>query len=263
VSGTTVTLKADDGRVLTVDAAQVGANVRGALQPNEGVTVIGKAGAQPTQFVAQYIQQDSSDPSRGGQVVGQAPAATDPSWQRVHGTVQSVSGTTVTLKADDGRVLTVDAAQVGTSIRGALQPNEGVTVIGKAGAQPTQFVAHFIQQDSSDPSRGGRVAGQAPSASPTATDPSWQRIHGTVQSVSGTTVTLKADDGRVLTVDAAQVGANVRGALQPNEGVTLIGKAGAQPNQFVAQYIQQDSSDPSRGGKVGQPSASPSGSTTK
>jgi hypothetical protein len=82
-------------------------------------------------------------------------------WQRVHGFVQSVQGSTVTVKADDGRVLTADAAQVGESIRKGLTPGEGVTLIGTASPQPNRFTARYIQQDSSDTSRGGVVAGRA------------------------------------------------------------------------------------------------------
>ena len=114
-------------------------------------------------------------------LVGVAGAGAADDWQRIHGKVQSVSGNTVTVKADDGRVLTVDAAQVSADIRGALAPGAGVTLIGKAGAQSNQFTAQYIQQDASDPLRGGTIVGQTP---PAVTDRSWQRVHGTVQSVS-------------------------------------------------------------------------------
>jgi preprotein translocase subunit YajC len=172
-------------------------------------------------------------------------------WQNVHGKVEKVEETTLTFKADDGRTLTVDMSQVGENVRKTLTPGEGATVVGFPGAQPNQFMARFIQQDSSDPSRGGRVVGQ-----PSAPAGSWQNVHGKVEKVEGTTLTFKADDGRTLTVDLSQVGENVRKALTPGGGATVVGFPGAQPNQFTARFIQQDSSDPSRGGRV-QPSASP------
>jgi preprotein translocase subunit YajC len=236
VSGTTVTLKADDGRTLTVDAAQVSNEIRGALKPNAGVTVIGKAGASANQFTAQYIQQDASDPSRGGTIVGQTPTsppADGKSWQRVHGKVQSVSGNTVTVKADDGRTLTVDAAQVSAEIRGALKPDAGVTLVGFAGAQPTQFTAQYIEQDSS--------ASAAPSALPGAVDEkAWQRIHGTVSSVSDTTLSLKADDGRTLNVDTKEVGKEIRQSLASGDKVTVIGFYRGDQNNVAARYVQKD-----------------------
>jgi hypothetical protein len=180
-----------------------------------------------------------------------AGVATAQTSQNVHGTVQSVSGTTLTVKADDGRVLTVDMKAVGQAIQQALTPGMGVTITGSAGASANQMTAQYIQQDSSDPSRGGTVAGQP--ASGTAAQPSgdWQKVHGTVQSVSGTTLTVKADDGRVLTVDMAAVGENIQKAMAQGMGVTIAGSPGASANQFTAQFIQQDSS-------AGQPSASPS-----
>jgi uncharacterized protein Veg len=239
VSGTTVTFKADDGRILTVDAAQVGNEIRAALTPNEGVTLIGKAGASATQFTAQYIQQDSSDPARGGTVVGQAaPPATDRSWQRVHGKVDAVSGNRVTVKTDDGRTLTVHAAQVSADIRGNLAKGDGVTLIGFPGSRVDHFVARYIQKDSS-----AGVSSAAPSASPGPVDEkSWQRIHGKVSAVDGTKLTLKADDGRNIAVDMAEVGEGIRKSLTTGEPVTVIGFYRGNQNTVAAKFVQKDSS---------------------
>ncbi|HEV8585334.1 MAG TPA: hypothetical protein VGT02_10250 [Methylomirabilota bacterium] len=239
VSGTTVTFKADDGRVLTVDAAQVGNEIRGALTPNEAVTLIGKAGASANQFTAQYIQQDSSDPARGGTVAGQtAPPATDRSWQRVHGKVEAVSGNRVTVKTDDGRTLTVHAAQVSADIRGNLAKGDGVTLIGFPGSRPYHFVARYIQKDSS-----AGVSSTAPSASPGPVDEKgWQRIHGKVSAVEGTKLTLKADDGRNIAVDMAEVGEGIRKSLTTGEPVTVIGFYRGNQNTVAAKFVQKDSS---------------------
>jgi preprotein translocase subunit YajC len=235
VSGNTVTVKTDDGRTLSVDASRVSNEIRGALTPDEGVTLIGFAGSDATKFRARYIQQDSSDPSRGGTAVGQTPtpaAADGKSWQRVHGKVQSVSGTTVTVKADDGRTLTVDAAQVSAEIRGALKPDAGVTLVGFAGDQPTRFTARYIEQDSS--------AGAAPSALPGPVDEkSWQRIHGTVRAVSGTTLSMKADDGRDLKVDMKEVGEAIRQSLTSGDKVLVIGFYRGDQNTVAARYVEK------------------------
>jgi preprotein translocase subunit YajC len=217
VSGNTVTVKADDGRTVTVDASQVDAGIRGALTAGEGVTLIGFKGSDANKFTARYIQQDSSDPSRGGTIVGQTPPPADgKGWQRVHAKVQSVSGNTVTARTDDGRTLTVDASRVSAEIRNALKTGAGVTLVGFAGQQPTQFTAHYIEQDGS--------AAQSPSASPTgvAQKPP-QRIHGTVQSVSGTTLSMKADDGRELNVDMKDVGPGIRQSLRTGDKVLVTG----------------------------------------
>jgi hypothetical protein len=160
-------------------------------------------------------------------------------------------------KADDGRTLAVDMSKVGPSVQQALTANEGATLVGFAGAQPNQFSAQYIQQDSSDPARGGKVAGQAaaPAAAPAATpaqpsaaakpadDKSWQRIHGTVASNSGTTLTLKTADGQTVNVDTSKVDAGVRSHVAAGEGVTVIGHyRTADKKNLEAQFIQKDSS---------------------
>ena len=184
--------------------------------------------------------------------VALAGAAAAQTSQNVHGTVQSVQGSQLTVKADDGRMLTIDMSAVGQNVQQALTPGMGVTITGSTGASANQVTAQYIQQDSSDPSRGGAVVGQ-PAAGATQPSGDWQKVHGTVQSVSGTTLTLKADDGRLLTVDMSAVGQNIQQAMTQGVGVTLAGSPGASADQFTAQYIQQDSS-------ANQPAASP---TTK
>jgi len=84
----------------------------------------------------------------------------------------------------------------------------------------------------------------------------WQRIHGKIESIQGSTLKFKSDDGRELTVDVSRVASNVRGALTPGEGVTVIAHEWTGPTTVRANYVQQDSSDPKHGGKVA-PSASP------
>lgn len=171
-------------------------------------------------------------------------AGTQQQWQEVHGSVVSVQGSTLTFKADDGRTLTVDMSKVNPAIQKALTPNEKATIVGFAGSQPNQFTAQFIQQDSSDPSRGGRIVGQTPAG----TDKSWQRIHGTINSVSGNTLSLKTDDGQTITVDLAQVDAGIRNSLKQGEGVTVIGfyrvddKKNVDKKQVEARFVQKDSS---------------------
>lgn len=86
---------------------------------------------------------------------------------------------------------------------------------------------------------------------------SWQRIHGKVDKVDGTTLTFKTDDGKTITADMAQVGENIRKALTPGEGITVAGQRKGDDKHMVARFIQQDSSNPARGGKVVPPAASP------
>lgn len=203
---------------------------------------------------------------------GQTAAASG--WQRIHGTVQSVQGPTLTIRADDGRTLTVDMAQVSPNVQRAIIVGEGVEVIGHY-APPTNqqhVAARWIQQDSSNPARGGRISGARPPAaaaqappppaSPSASaatkpggkvdEKAWQRIHGKVESVSGSTLRLKADDGRNLSVDMSKVSAGVQKGLTQGESVTVIGHHEKDRNHVDAQFIQQD-----RAGGAASPKTEP------
>ncbi|MGH7277548.1 MAG: hypothetical protein ACREJG_02575, partial [Candidatus Rokuibacteriota bacterium] len=176
-----------------------------------------------------------------------APGHATTEWKEVHGTVEKVEGSTLTFKADDGRTLSVDMEPVDPAIQKVLKPGEGATLIGSAGAEANQFTARYIQQDSSNPARRGKVVGRP------ASDRKWQEVHGTVGKVEGSMLTLEADDGRTLSVDMAPVNPVVQQALKPGDGATVVGFAGTQANQLTARYIQQDSSNPERGGKVAGP----------
>ena len=83
-------------------------------------------------------------------------------WQNVHGQVQAVQGDQLTLKADDGKTLTVDMKQVSPSVKGAMQPNMGVTVSGFPGASRDRFTARYIVQDNAGPAASVATAPTAP-----------------------------------------------------------------------------------------------------
>jgi outer membrane lipoprotein SlyB len=188
-----------------------------------------------------------------------ASAVDEKAWQKVHGKVEKVDGMTLTIKTDDNKTVTTDISQVSDSVRKGLTSGEAVTVSGQWKGDESHLVARFVQQDSSDPARGGSVAGQA--AKPPVDEKSWQNVHGKVEKVEGTTLTFRTDGGKAVTADMAQVSENVRKALTPGEGVTVEGQYKADQNHMVARFIQQDSSNPARGGRVATPSASPK--TTK
>ena len=129
----------------------------------------------------------------------------------------------------------------------------GVWVVDASGKLDSRYAAAAGQTATAGASSGtpGRPSG-------TSGKPSgeWQRIHGKIESIQGSTLKFKSDDGRELTVDVSGVASNVRGALKPDEGVTVIAHEWTGPTTVRANYVQQDSSDPKHGGKVA-PSASP------
>ena len=184
-------------------------------------------------------------------------------WQRIHGTVQSVQANQMTLRADDGRVVTVDMTQVNPNIQRALTLNEGVEVTGQyASGNNQQLVARWVQQDSSNPGRGGRVVSQAPATPATPATPppargkvdeqAWQRIHGKVEAVQGTTLRLKADDGRMIMVDMSKVNANVQKAITVGESVTVTGHFDNDRRHVEAQFIQQERAGGAASPKTGK-----------
>ena len=164
-------------------------------------------------------------------------------WDRISGTVERVDGDWVVIRTNDGRTIRADLSQARDRSRSADDVRRGDRIVVGGVMDGDRLLARFY--------RDGREgdATQAPQGD-------WQRIHGRVQSIEGNTLRFRADDGRVLIVDMRDVNPNVRRALVRDEGATLIGFAGARANEFRAEYIQQDSSDPSRGGRI-VPSASP------
>ena len=172
---------------------------------------------------------------QGGLNPRYAAGAQTSNWQNIHGRVQSVNGPTLTLRADDGRHLTVDMAKVGPEIQKNLQRGEGVTVVTYT-VSGNNVRAEYIQKDSS--------AGVQPSASPAqpVDEKNWQRIHGKVSAVNASQLTLKADDGRDLNVDMKDVNPEVQKALTPGEGVTVAGFYRGDDKHVTARFIQKDSS---------------------
>ena len=172
-----------------------------------------------------------------------AAASSSNGWQQIHGVVRDVQGSTLTLRADDGRRLTVDMAKVGPDIQKNLQRGDRVTVAA-TDVSANNVRAEFIQKDSS--------AGVQPSASapPPANSTDWQKIHGEVRTVDGSTFTFRADDGRQLTVDMSKVGPDIQKSLQRGDRVT-VATHDVTGNNVKAEFVQKDSS-------AGvQPSASP------
>ncbi|HXD98066.1 MAG TPA: hypothetical protein VN646_16070 [Candidatus Acidoferrum sp.] len=157
---------------------------------------------------------------------------------QIRGIVESVSGTNAVMRADDGRTIHVDMSALTATTATGVKTGDRVVVVGVV--------------DSANRVKALSLRGDGPSGQAKADKGQWQRIHGHVQAVQGSTLKFRADDGRTLNVDMSKVGAEIQRALTPNEKVTVIGFPGGGPNQFRAEYIQQDSSDASR-----QPSASP------
>jgi hypothetical protein len=169
-----------------------------------------------------------------GAVAGRQTGQGDGQWERVSGVVQSVNANQMTVRTDDNQTVTVDLSHARKNTSGGLNVGERVSAIGHYTA-PNQLTARAV--------RDFRGAGRRQQAGQSG---DWERLHGVVQNVQGSALRFRTDDGRVLNVDMANVGSEIRQALTQGEGATVIGYEWTGPNQLRAEYIQQDSSDASR-----------------
>lgn len=232
-----MTIRTDNNRVVVVDTSHARRQSADSIKVGDRVSVVGD-------FTGRQRMQ-----ARAIRELGSASKQTQGDWERIHGRVEAVEGSTLRLRADDGRMLNVDMSNVGSEIRQALTRGERATVIGYEWLGPNRLRAEYIQQSSSDPSRGGRVGGgAAPPRAAKSTAPAdagWQRIHGKVAVIGGNTMDLKTDDGRTLVVDLTEVSPEVVKSLSAGESVTAIGTL-RDRSRLDARYVQKDSSDPSR-----------------
>lgn len=240
-SGTLV-VKGDDGRSYNISTQGLSTAER-TFTVGERVSVAAREGGSADRLNALAVEHRGAATASGQPSQPAQPdhrGARD--WKRVHGKVESVTGTSMRFKADDGRSLDVDLARVSSNVQTALDPNEGATIVGFEDARSGRFHARYVQQDSSDPSRKA--------AAVAVDEQAWQKIRGTVQSVDGNKMVLRTDDNRTLNVDMASVSSSVRSNMQKGGVVTVTGHYHGDQNNVNAQYIQAESS----------PSASP---TTK
>lgn len=232
-----MTVRTDNNRLVVVDISQARRQTRDSIKVGERVSVVGDF-TGPQRMQARAIRE-----------LGSGTKQAQGDWERIHGRIEAVEGSTLRFRADDGRMLNVDMANVGSEIRRALTRGERATVIGYEWLGQNRLRAEYIQQDSSDPSRGGRAGGAAtpPRAAKSSApaEAGWQRIHGKVAAIGGNTMDLKADDGRTLVVDLTEVSPDVVKSLTAGESVTAIGTL-RDRSRLDARYVQKDSSDPSR-----------------
>jgi hypothetical protein len=219
-SGATMIVLADDGTTSPVDMSAIGTQVKNPLELGQAMALAVKPGREPNSFIAGRIQLDPADPSTGK--IARRP------FDSVQGTVEAIQGSTITFRTSEGRLLQTDASQmlgaaaIRVNDRGALTYERG----------PKQITALWLERQEIQPSAA--VAPKAVSAG------EYQRIHGYVQSVEWATMSLKADDGRTLTVDTSQIDSQMRTTMRPGELVTVLGKTSPGVDQFMAERIERD-----------------------
>ena len=132
------------------------------------------------------------------------------------------------LRGEDGRLYYVDLSGAQRRLPGALTAGSRVALLGVEGARPWELAAvAFGAGDAASLGLPAPGAGPMPSASiPSTTVPSvaippsappepmW-RVDGTVQSVAGTMVTVRTDDGQSQVVDMRELNPTTLRSLRP------------------------------------------------
>jgi hypothetical protein len=220
-SGTTMILRADDGKTYAVDMSALNTQMWHPIELGQAVTLAAKPGREPNTLVAARLQADPADRS-----TGKAPKKP---FVSVQGTVEAVQQSQLRFRTSDGKILRVDASQMPG--RAAMKVNDQGTLTYELGPRQ-QVRALWLERPETQPSAA---------VNPKAVSPGhYQRIYGYVQSVGRSTMSFKADDGRTLTVDTSQVDAQVRNTVRPGDLVSILGKTTAQADQFAAEVIERE-----------------------
>jgi hypothetical protein len=213
--GNTVVLRTNDRTTYRVDAASLDPGARASLTPGQTVTVTGRGGHGDV-LTATDIQPDG----------GATSAAT---FQRVTGTVQETGKQRVLFKTGEGLVLPIDVSRVhGLPYLGANQP---ATLYYEQGPKQ-EIVAVWIQP-------GAQSTGQ-PAASPSPGASTAQSLHGKVQTIGVSTLTLETADGKTVTVDTSAVDPQSVSAVRPGDSVTVAGTGSTDGGRFAAQTVRSE-----------------------
>ena len=227
VTGSSMTLHADDNRRLTVDMSKVGSEIQKNLQRGDRVTVATHE-VSGTSVKAEFIQKDSS----AGAQPSASPSTTpvDEKNSVVIGRFRLPKDHRFESPNAQGKYEVVDINQVPELIRQGrfVFDRTGNTWIARPGGGPINPA--YLASGASSP---------AAASSPNSAE--WQQIHGRVVNVNGSTMTLHADDNRRLTVDMSKVGSEIQKNLQRGDRVTVATHEVAGTN-VKAESIQKDSS---------------------
>ena len=231
------------------------------LNPANGDVIQGPVGS-PQHYI-----------SLGPQPSAAAAQATARSLQRVNGTVVAGRDGSVGFRTDDGRRLTLDTTQLAPGLRRDLKAGTRLTLFGVDGRRANQFVPRYaLDADAApaqssaqrpvpaattdwyyNPANGDVVRGpvgspqaymnlgpQRNAAAAQAAAKAARPVRGEVQAVDATGIRLKADDGRLLTIDTSRLDQGVRGRLAAGKTVTLYGRYVDDLNHFAASFAQDE-----------------------
>jgi hypothetical protein len=160
----------------------------------------------------------------------------------------------VVIRGDEGRTYYADLATAQRRTPGPLTAGSRVSLLGIEGSRPYELTTMVIGTGDAaslgltpslmpaPPTPPVPIAVAPPSPAVPA-EPMW-RVDGTVQSVAGTSITLRTADGRTSTVDVSQLSDSTVNALRPGERVSLFGVPRQDRRLIANGYIQSESVPP-------------------
>lgn len=210
-----IVMRGRDNRTYTIATTDVDRQVLARLHPGKPVKVSLKRGTGDT-LVATAIEPES-----GAQRT----------FSTTTGVVESVSGNRLQFRTREGFVVPIDLDQI-VGPRPSLRPGDSATLTYEGSGQ-NAAVAVWVE-----PGAAGTFGAASPATSGVqGTTGGYERVHGYVESIGVGTLTLKADDGRTMTVDLSKS----RGGndVRPGDLVNLVGRRSSD-NTFVAEVIQKN-----------------------
>jgi hypothetical protein len=202
-----------DNRTYTIGTTGVDRQALSRLQPGQPVKVSVRRDGQA--LVASSVEAESGEPRL---------------FRTANGVVDSVSADRIQFRTAEGFVLPLELGQIvgpGPTVKSG---ETAMVTYEQTGQNPVTAV--WIE-----------TASSLGAASPRTTDPvaataaGYERIHGFVESIGLGTLTLKADDGRSLTVDLSQSRGNAAD-VRPGDLVNVVGRRTG--DRLVAETIQKD-----------------------
>jgi hypothetical protein len=217
--GTTMIFIADNGAISSVDMSAILPATWHPILLGQAVTLAAKPGTAANSLVAARLQADPADQT--GNVPKRA-------FLSALGTVEAVQGQHIRFRTTSGQVVRTSVpamagqAAIKAKDRGVLTYERG---------RGNQNTGWWLDRTEAQPAAavGARVAGPG----------EYQRIYGYVQTVNSSSLSLKADDGRILAVDMTAIDTQVRGLVREGDLVAVLGKTTTRADQFSAESIER------------------------
>jgi hypothetical protein len=158
----------------------------------------------------------------------------------------------IVVRGEDGRLYYADISAAQRRATGALAAGARVSILAVEGNRPHELAAVAFGAGEAAglgitlPGSASAPASSLPppvSTSASMPEPMW-RLAGTVQSVSGTMVTLRTQDGQPQTVDASQLSVGTLRALRAGDRVTLFGVPRDDRRLIANGYVQSEGVQP-------------------